>query len=50
MEFENLNIIESRIPKRCRHLVREWAELHQKDLIEVWDTQQFRRIEPLEWQ
>jgi hypothetical protein len=48
MELENLNIIDGRIPKRCRQLVREWAELHQQDLIEMWDTQQFRRIEPLE--
>ena len=48
MELDNLNIIEGRIPKRCRQLVREWAELHQRELIEMWDRQQFHRIEPLE--
>jgi len=48
MELENLNIVEGRIPKRCRQLVREWAEAHQQELIEMWDTQNFHRIEPLE--
>ena len=48
MELENLNIVEGRLPKRCRQLVREWAEVHQQELIEMWDTQNFHRVEPLE--
>ncbi len=48
MEIENLNIIDGRLPKRCRQLVREWAEIHQQELIEMWETQNFRQIEPLE--
>ena len=34
MELTNLNIIEGNIPKKCRQLVREWAEIHQNELIE----------------
>jgi hypothetical protein len=30
MELMNLNIIEGSLPKKCRQLVREWAELHQE--------------------
>ncbi len=48
MELMELNIIEGHVPKRCRQLVREWVELHQDELIEMWDTQNFHRIEPLE--
>ena len=48
MELENLNIVEGRLPKRCRQLVREWAEIHQEELIEMWDSQKFHRIDPLE--
>lgn len=48
MDLINLNIVEGRVPKRCCQLVREWAELHQDELIEMWDTQNFHRIEPLE--
>lgn len=48
MELEHLNIIEGSLPKKCRQLVREWTELHQEELIEMWNTQQFHKIAPLE--
>ncbi len=48
MELENLNIIDGSLPKKCRQLVREWAELHQDELLEMWNTQQFHKITPLE--
>jgi hypothetical protein len=48
MELDNLNIVEGRLPKRCRQLVREWAEIHRQELIEMWDTQNFHQIDPLE--
>ena len=35
MELMNLNIIEGSLPKKCRQLVREWAELHQEELIDL---------------
>lgn len=48
MDLENMNIIEGSLPKRCRQLVREWAEIHQQELIEMWETQNFHPIKPLE--
>ena len=48
MEIINLNIIEGSVPKKCRQLVRESAEIHQDELIEMWDTQNFHTIDPLE--
>jgi hypothetical protein len=48
MELINLNIVEGQLPKRCRQLVRDWAELHQEELIAMWDTQNFHTIAPLE--
>ncbi len=48
MEVENLNIIEGSLPKRARILVMEWAEAHQGELKEMWETQNFHKIEPLE--
>jgi hypothetical protein len=47
IELENLNIIEGKLPKRARILVREWTEEHQDELIEMWETQNFHKIEPL---
>jgi Domain of unknown function (DUF4160) len=48
MELINLNIVDGSLPKKCRQLVREWAEQHQDKLIEMWDTQNFHTISPLE--
>jgi hypothetical protein len=48
MELKNLNIIEGSLPKKCRQLFREWTELHQEELIEIWDTQKFHAIPPLD--
>lgn len=48
MELEGMNIIHGSLPKKARVLVREWAELHQQELIEMWDSQNFHKIAPLE--
>ena len=48
MELENLNIVQGAVPKKCRQLVRERAEIHQAELIEMWETQNFHKISPLE--
>ena len=48
MELENLNIVQGVVPKKCRQLVREWAEIHQAELIEMWESQNFHKIFPLE--
>ena len=43
MEIENLNLIEGNLPKRARILVREWAEMHQAEIKEIWETQNFHK-------
>ena len=48
MELENLNIIDGALPRKCRQLVREWAEFHREELVEMWETQSFHKIQPLE--
>ena len=47
VELENLNIIEGKLPKRCRKMVRDWAEDNQEELISMWDNQDFHPIDPL---
>ena len=48
MELENLNIAKGAVPKKCRQPVRKWAKIHQAELIEMWETQNFHKISPLE--
>jgi Domain of unknown function (DUF4160) len=48
MSLDTLELIDGKLPNKCFQLVREWAELHQAELIEIWDTQKFHRVQPLE--
>ena len=41
-------IMAGKMPPRVIKLVRKWAKLHQTELQEVWDTQNFINIKPLE--
>ena len=45
--IESLDIIEGDLPKRAQKLVIEWASLHQKELLAMWDSQEFRKLPPL---
>lgn len=48
MELEGMEIINGGLPKKALILVREWVELHQQELLEMWDSQNFHKIDPLE--
>ncbi|NTV05346.1 MAG: DUF4160 domain-containing protein [Chlorobiaceae bacterium] len=47
MDIRNLNITAGSIPAKVRGLVEEWAELHRDELLMMWETKDFHRIEPL---
>ena len=39
---------EGHLPPKALALVREWIELHKSDLLEMWETQEFKKLSPLE--
>ena len=45
--IRDLNLLDGHLPARVRGLVEEWAELHQSELLMMWETQDFHRIAPL---
>ena len=47
MDIKNLNVIVGSLPAKVRGLVEEWAELHQEELMEIWETKEFHPIKPL---
>jgi hypothetical protein len=47
MEIGTLNLMAGALPARVRGLVEEWAEQHQQELLEMWQSQDFRKVEPL---
>ena len=40
-------LIEGDLPTRALKLVQEWVKVNQKELINIWNTQEFRKVKPL---
>ena len=47
VEIESLEVIEGDLPNRAQKLVLEWAALYQQDLMQMWNSQEFRKLPPL---
>ena len=46
--IETLEVIEGDLPDRARKLVSEWAQAYQRELKQIWESQEFRRLPPLQ--
>ena len=47
IDIQTLEVIEGKMPKRALKLVKEWILIHKSEIKEIWKTQQFKKIEPL---
>ena len=47
MNIKTLNVVDGYLPSKVRGLVQEWAEIHQKELLEMWKSKQFYKLKPL---
>ena len=41
-------MIEGDLPNKGLSMIREWAGRYQPDLLDIWNTQNFRTLPPLE--
>ena len=41
-------VLEGFLPKKALEMVLEWNEIHKEKLLEIWDTQEFEFLSPLE--
>ena len=48
IDFMTGEVIDGDLPQKALSLVREWVEIHKETLREIWETQQFIKIPPLE--
>ena len=48
IDLQTLRMTEGDLPKKGLALVQEWAASHQSELLEMWETQNFRTLPPLE--
>ena len=47
-EIKSFEMIEGDLPNRAQRMVKEWATMYQEDLLELWETQKFRKLPGLE--
>lgn len=48
INIETLEVIEGDLPEKALKLVKEWILKNKKDIMNIWETQNFRKIKPLE--
>ena len=41
-------ILDGDLPKRAADMVREWIAINEDDLLAMWETQEFKKLEPLD--
>ena len=45
--LETLKMTNGDLPNKAQQLVLEWLQIHQKELIEMWETQKICKLPPL---
>jgi len=46
--IQTLEMLEGDLPVRAQRLVNEWANQYQKELLDMWNRQEFRQLPGLE--
>ena len=45
--ISDFKVLSGTIPDKAKSLVIEWMKIHQKELLEMWNSQKFKTIDPL---
>lgn len=48
IDFMTGEVIEGKLPTKALAMVQEWTVIHKEELKTMWETQEFRGLEPLE--
>ena len=47
-DLRTLALLEGDLPPKADAMSREWLGLHKEELLEMWNTQVFQKLPPLE--
>lgn len=48
IDIRTSDMIEGDLPKRALKMVQEWVSQHERELMNMWETQEFTELPPLE--
>lgn len=46
--LQTLELLEGDLPPKAMALCTQWIAMHKVELLDIWETQVFRKVEPLE--
>jgi len=46
--IKTLEMLYGNLSNKAQALVKEWAKQYQKELMQIWDTKQLKKLQPLE--
>lgn len=41
-------VLDGQLPPKALMMVKKWTGIHRDDLMQIWETQEFRTLSPLE--
>ena len=47
IDIKSHEMIEGDLPEKGLVLVKDWLNIHGDELLQIWDTQEFRQLSPL---
>lgn len=48
IDFVTGKVLEGHLPPKAMNMVQEWISIHREELKNIWETQEFKSVEPLE--
>ncbi len=48
INIRTLEMMEGDLPSKALSMIKEWAGQHKEELLEIWETQEFKQLPPLE--
>ncbi len=45
--IKTLKMLDGNLDSKTQALVKKWARKYKKDLMEIWNTQNFKKLPPL---
>jgi len=48
IDFMTGEVLEGYLPAKALAMVQEWIGINRGELLEIWNTQEFKKIPPLE--
>lgn len=47
IDIQTGDLLEGDLPPRALHLVQDWLQIHKSEVLDIWNTQNFKKIPPL---